>query len=91
MKLLKRMDMVVPFLSILLIATSVFADNWPGWRGPSGNGLCAEKNLPTEWSAEKNVEWKVSLPGPAGATPVVWGDRIFLTTSHDRATSPRFQ
>jgi len=56
------------------------ADNWGSWRGPTQNGICTESNLPTEWSKEKNVAWRVDLPGPAGATPVVWDNRIFLTS-----------
>ncbi len=66
--------------ALMLFAADVSADNWPSWRGPTNNGLCAETNLPTEWSAEKNVAWKLELPGPAGATPVVWDKHIFLTS-----------
>ena len=58
----------------------VFADNWPSWRGPSGNGLCSETRIPVEWSSTKNVLWQLKLPGPAGSTPAVWGDQIFLTS-----------
>jgi outer membrane protein assembly factor BamB len=58
---------------------TVQADNWPSWRGPHNNGVCEEKNLPTEFSHSKNVLWRLPLPGQAGATPVVWGDHIFLT------------
>ncbi len=65
------------------LAETASADNWPNWRGPSGNGISTEKNLATEWSPDKNVAWKLALPGPAGATPVVWGDRIFLTSVND--------
>jgi outer membrane protein assembly factor BamB len=65
---------------VLVLSGTVLAENWPGWRGPTGNGISTEKNLPTEWSPTKNVAWKLALPGPAGATPVVWGDRIFLTS-----------
>lgn len=61
----------------------LLADNWPNWRGPTNNGLCAETDLPTEWSAENGVAWKLELPGPAGATPVVWGDHLFLTSVDD--------
>jgi outer membrane protein assembly factor BamB len=57
------------------------ADNWPQWRGPSGNGVSAESNLPLKWGKKDNIAWRVPLPGPAGSTPVVWGDRIFLTTA----------
>lgn len=67
----------------LCAAAPALADNWPGWRGPTGNGLCSETNLPVEWSPTKNVAWKVALPGPAGATPVVWDDRIFLTSVNE--------
>ena len=57
------------------------AENWPAWRGPLGTGVCAEKNLPTEWSATKNVKWKVALPERGNSSPVVWGDRVFVTQS----------
>ncbi len=66
-----------------LITSTAIAENWPSWRGPAGTGVSSEKNLPTEWSPEKNVAWKLPLPGPAGATPVVWGDRIFLTSVNE--------
>jgi outer membrane protein assembly factor BamB len=56
------------------------ADNWASWRGPTQNGVCTESNLPVEWSKDKNVAWRVELPGPAGATPVVWGEQIFVTS-----------
>jgi outer membrane protein assembly factor BamB len=56
------------------------ADNWPQWRGANQDGICTETGLVTEWGPTKNVAWKLSLPGWSGATPVVWGDRIFLTS-----------
>jgi outer membrane protein assembly factor BamB len=55
-------------------------ENWPQWRGPNHDGICNEINLPTEWSATKNLDWKLTLPGMSGATPAVWDDRIFLTS-----------
>ena len=66
-----------------LFTSTAVAENWPSWRGPDGTGVSSEKNLPTEWSAEKNVAWKLLLPGPAGATPVVWDHQIFLTSVND--------
>jgi outer membrane protein assembly factor BamB len=66
-------------LSVSFSATAL-ADNWPAWRGPTGNGLSTEKSLPTEWSPTKNVAWKLVLPGSAGASPVVWDKQIFLTS-----------
>ncbi len=56
------------------------AENWPQWRGPDGDGISQETGLPSEWSASKNLAWKAPLPGMSGATPVVWGDHIFLTS-----------
>src|SRR5262245_21149133 len=57
-------------------------ENWPQWRGPTGNGISDSKNLPTTWSLEKNenIVWKAELPAWSGSTPVVWGDYIFLTS-----------
>lgn len=57
------------------------AENWPQWRGPRHDGTSSETSLPTEWGKDKNVAWRLPLPGPAGATPVVWGDNVFLTTA----------
>ena len=56
-------------------------DNWPQWRGPGGLGISESADYPDEWSAEKNVAWKTAIPGRGHSSPVIWGDRIFLTTS----------
>ena len=58
------------------------ADNWPTWRGPDQNGVSKEnKPLPVTWSDIKNIAWKVPMPGQGGSTPVIWGDKIFLTSA----------
>ncbi len=57
------------------------AENWPGWRGPSGDGISSEKNLPTHWSNTENIAWKTSITGEGHSSPIVWEDRVFLTTS----------
>ena len=57
------------------------AENWPGWRGPSGDGISSEKDLPTRWSHTENVAWKTPLAGEGHSSPIVWEDRVFLTTS----------
>src|SRR5947209_8608311 len=62
------------------------ADNWPGWRGPRGDGHSAEKAAPLKWSRTENVRWKASLPGPGNSSPIVWGDRVFLTQALDKGT-----
>jgi outer membrane protein assembly factor BamB len=61
-------------------AAGLRADNWPSWRGPDNNGICRETRLPTQWGPNKNIAWRLPLPGIGGATPVVWGDRLFLTS-----------
>lgn len=60
------------------------AENWPSWRGPQANGISNERSLPVTWSATQNVRWKAPLPGPGNSTPIVWGDRVFLTQSLDK-------
>ena len=54
------------------------ADDWPQWRGPNLNGFSNEKNLPSHWSTDENIVWKLALPGWSGSTPIVWRDLIFL-------------
>src|SRR6187399_2729783 len=63
---------------VLLCAVSNAAD-WPAWRGPTGTGITTETALPTKWSKTENVKWRVSLPEAGNSTPIVWGDRVFLT------------
>jgi outer membrane protein assembly factor BamB len=60
---------------------TVAADEWPPFRGPRGNAIAISEQLPTEWNAEKNIAWKIMLPGVGWSQPVVWGDKIFLTTA----------
>jgi outer membrane protein assembly factor BamB len=55
--------------------------NWPQWRGPDGQGVSPETGVPTEWSTTENVAWKTAIPGRGHSSPVVWGDRLFLTTA----------
>ncbi len=63
-------------------------DNWRQWRGPTGDGLAPKADPPVEWSETKNVKWKVALPGSGSATPIVWGDRIFVLAASDTGKKP---
>ena len=63
-----------------LIALSAHAQNWPGWRGPTADGVTPEKNFPIKWSASDNIAWKTPIPGRGHSSPVVWGDRVFVTS-----------
>lgn len=70
-------------LSVCLALLASFATaeaDWPHWRGPGNDGVAQATGLPTEWSPGQNVVWRQPLPGPAGSTPVIAGDRLFLTT-----------
>ena len=71
--------------ALVLLATAGsqgIAENWPGWRGLRGDGTSLESNLPTEWDGEsgKNIRWKAAIPGSGFSSPVIHGDRIFLTS-----------
>ncbi len=79
---MSRIAVTLFVASLIWSAASVEAraENWPRWRGPTGNMLSTETGIATTWGPDQNVAWRAASPGPAGSTPVVWGDRIFLTT-----------
>jgi len=66
---------------VIVLSGVVLAENWPGWRGPRGDGTSMEKNVPVRWSETKNVVWKVPIPGKGHASPIVWGRHIFVVTA----------
>jgi outer membrane protein assembly factor BamB len=73
------------WISLTLLAAVLalpgFAENWPQWRGPNLNGISGEKNLPVRWSTKEGVAWKLAMPSKTGATPIIWGNRIFLNVA----------
>ena len=79
----RRMSFVVCVLWLILgldsVANLARAENWPGWRGPRGDGTCLEKGIPTEWNAA-HLTWKTAVPGVGHASAAVWGDRIYTVT-----------
>ena len=72
-------------LTTLLLALPAAADdaNWPAWRGPNHDGSSAAKDLPDTFSTTENVRWVVDMPGEAASTPIIWNDRIVLTSVDD--------
>jgi outer membrane protein assembly factor BamB len=72
-----------PFLVAVgvMVLSGVVSANWPAWRGPSADGVSAEKNLPVSWSPTENIAWKLALPQWSGATPIIWGDIVFLNVA----------
>ena len=80
MKCRKFASAVIALLSCAS-ANPLQADNWPGWRGPQQNGVSSETDIPLKWSETENVHWKIPIPGDGHASPIVWGDSIFVTSA----------
>jgi outer membrane protein assembly factor BamB len=76
--------------SVAMLAVSAGASgaNWPQWRGPSGQGVSTEKNLPAEWTPTKNIKWKAPIAGRGHSSPIVWGNKVFLTTAVEGPVVP---
>ncbi len=77
---MRAFTIVTTCCGLLAFAPYADAENWPSWRGPNYNGVSAETGVPAEFGPGKNVAWKMPLPGQAGASPVVWGENVFLTS-----------
>ena len=82
---MKRLWLSMSFAA--LVAATLSADNWPQWRGPQLNGVSTETGLPLKWTSDSNVAWKLPLPEWSGATPIVWGNSIFLNVAEGSALS----
>ncbi|MEO8270100.1 MAG: PQQ-binding-like beta-propeller repeat protein [Aureliella sp.] len=82
------MRRLVPVLFTLLSwGNPLQADQWPEFRGPHGDGHTTETNVPVHWSRTENVAWRTDLPGESWSSPVVWGDRVFVTTTLEEGKS----
>ena len=75
-------------LSSAPILTTPSGDNWPQWRGPDGLGISPDASYPDEWAPDKNIAWKTPVAGRGHSSPIVWGDRVFLTTSIEGGPAP---
>ena len=87
MKLTRRISLALIAALLLVVALGIAttgssaAGNWPQWRGPDGSGISNEKNLPAEWSTTKNIKWKTPIDGRGHSSPIVWDNKIFVTTA----------
>lgn len=79
MKYLARCSVLVA--ASIALSASASAAHWPQWRGPHFNGSSDEQNLPVKWSKTDNLAWSVDLPGPSAATPIIWEDRVFVSST----------
>ena len=76
-----KLSRVVIASCMLLLSTGwAFAEDWPGWRG-DGRGISPEKNLPLKWSENEGIKWKTPIPGAGHSSPIVWGNRVFVSTA----------
>ncbi|MFQ5641800.1 MAG: PQQ-binding-like beta-propeller repeat protein [bacterium] len=80
--------LTLAFLVLSATGLVVAQDNWPQWRGPNQNGVSNAKDLPTTWSETENIIWKTSLPSWSAATPIIWDDRIFVTSPTKAEVKP---
>ncbi len=75
------MKQTIVLTAFLSLAFTLTADDWPNWRGPNYNGATEAKGLPVKFSKTENIAWSAAMPGPSAATPVVVGNRVFLTAA----------
>lgn len=95
---MKRLAMLLFFAFVLCLPTlAVFnplmtgaapGTNWSQWRGPDGLGVSSENNLPAEWSENKNIKWKTPITGAGHSSPIVWENKIFLTSDLEGDLAP---
>src|SRR5690349_18851869 len=78
---LLRRQIVCCLLAMSWLRASAPAGEWPQFRGPDGQGHSSEQGLPIEWSEQKNVAWKTAVPGRGWSSPVISGNRVWLTTA----------
>jgi outer membrane protein assembly factor BamB len=74
-------------LFLTLASAPLHAESWGQWRGPFFNGSSSETGLPSKFSKTENVKWSVPMPGPSAATPIVWGERVFISSVDDQKKS----
>src|SRR5438094_9693319 len=80
--MMRALTTVVLFLLGLVLGCSpVRAENWPRWRGPDGNAVSDAAPLPLHWSPTQNIRWQVAIPGAGFSSPIIWGQRIVLTSA----------
>lgn len=69
-----------PIVLVLALILSSHAADWPQFRGPTGDGVTTDSNLPLTWSEKENLVWRTELPGPGSSSPIIAGDKVFLTS-----------
>ena len=75
--------------AMLFYATALRAENWPQFRGPTHQGISGEQTVPLHWSNSSNVLWRTAIPGESWSSPIVWGERVFVTSATENGQSCR--
>ena len=82
---LKRHQQIVRYSLIVVLcfcySQYCSGENWGHWRGANGNSVSETATPPTEWGPNKNIKWKVAIPGSGSGSPVIWGDRVFVVSA----------
>src|SRR5262245_60601902 len=78
---MKHKAFAVTAVLILYLATPVHAEEWPEFRGPTGQGIVSKGELPTTWGKHKHIAWKQAIPGKGWSSPIVVSGRVYLTTA----------
>jgi len=76
--MMRKSILIILLISLLIPA---YAENWPGWLGPGGLGVSSEGSIPIQWDMDTNLKWKTEVPGLGHSSPIVWGNRIIVTTA----------
>jgi len=76
---MKRLVSVFSLVAVLALSSISSAENWARFRGPNGSGISPDTAIPLTWSESENLKWKLDLPGPGSSSPIVWGDKVFVT------------
>ena len=79
---MKKTIVLTAFLSLAFTLT---ADDWPNWRGPNYNGATEAEGLPVKVSKTENIAWSAPMPGPSAGTPIIWKDKVFVSSSDPKA------
>lgn len=77
--LMLKSSLYAALMFCFVLTTTLKAEDWTGFRGSDHDGVISEENVPTEWSKTKNMKWTAKLPGPGTSSPIILGDRVYLT------------
>jgi hypothetical protein len=83
-----RFSFLAPIF-VALFCSSLKAQNWAHWRGPTGNGAAINAQPPIRWSDTENVKWQVAIPGRGSGSPVIWEDRVFVVSAVPVGEAPQ--